>query len=140
MSHDSVSSGNATYKRCRDRWFATLSRGDTVGGGKGTMGSVMNVFASLSGTDVTVRAAWVVACAVVALAVISRMKPATPRRPAVVRVDNKPTPLYKEPQRNRKWQSAGFLGAGSLITGAVIACIFAFILLFASNALSEFGR
>jgi hypothetical protein len=114
--------------------------GDTLGGGKGTLGSVMNVFASLSGTDVTVRAAWVVACAVVALAVISRMKPATPRRPAVVRVDNKPTPIYKEPAKNRKWQSAGFLSIGSLAMGAVIACVVAFILLFASNALSEFGR
>jgi hypothetical protein len=100
----------------------------------------MNVLASLSGTDVTVRAAWVVACAIVALAVISRMKPATPRRPAVVRVDQKPTPLYKEPPKNRKWQSAGYLSAGSLVVGAVIACVIAFILLFASNALSEFGR
>ncbi len=111
-----------------------------VGGGRGTLESVMNVFASLSGTDVTVRAAWVVACAIVALTVISRMKPATPRRPAVVRVDQKPTPLYKEPEKNRKLQSAGFLSAGSLIVGALIACVIAFVLLFATNALSEFGR
>ncbi len=115
-----------------------LDNGD--GGGRGTLGSVMNVLASLSGTDVTVRAAWVVACALVALAVISRMKPATPRRPAVVRVDQKPTPLYKQPEKNRKWQSAGYLSAGSLIVGAVIACIVAFVLVFASSALSEFGR
>lgn len=100
----------------------------------------MNVFASLSGTDVTVRAAWVVACAVVALAAISRMKPATPKRPAVVRVDQKPTPLYKEAPKQRKWQSTGFLGGGSLIVGAVVACVVAIALAIITNTLSEFGR
>lgn len=140
ISHDSVRSGNATYNRRTDPPFRDEEVAIGVGGGKGTLESVMNLLASLSGTDVTVRAAWVVACALVALAVISRMKPATPRRPAVVRVDQKPTPLYKEPQKNRKWQSAGYLSAGSLVVGAVIACVIAFVLLFASSALSEFGR
>lgn len=100
----------------------------------------MNLVASLSGTDVTVRAAWVVACAIVALAAISRIKPATPRRPAVVRVDQKPTPIYKEPEKQKRWQSTGFLGLGSLIVGAVIACLVAIALIFISSNLSEFGR
>lgn len=113
---------------------------NTVGGGRGTLGSVMNLVASLSGTDVTVRAAWVVVCAVVALAVISRIKPATPRRPAVVRVDQKPTPMYKAPEKQKRWQTTGILGAGSLVVGAVIACLIAIVLVFVTNSLSEFGR
>jgi hypothetical protein len=136
INHDNVKRGNAAYKR---RGIRADVDGIT-GGGRGTLGWVMDVFASLTGTDVTVRAAWVVACALVALAAISRMKPATPKRPAVVRVDQKPTPLYKDPPKQRKLQSGGLLGGGSLVFGAAVACIVALALALLTNTLSEFGR
>jgi hypothetical protein len=72
------------------------------------------------------RAVWVVAFAFLALACIDRMKPATPRRTAVV--DNKPTPLYKEPAREQKWRALANLSAGAILLGALLACIAGFLL------------
>ena len=81
-----------------------------------------SVFA-ITATGAGVRAVWVVALALVALAFIDRMKPATPRRRAVVRVDNKPTPLYAEPDRDQKWKAIANLSGGAIIFGALLACI-----------------
>ena len=70
-----------------------------------------------------VHALWVVALALVALGAVSRMKPATQKRPAVVRVDHKPTPLYREPERGQWKRSLGMLAGGSVVLGALIACL-----------------
>ena len=85
-----------------------------------------SVFA-ITATGAGVRAVWVVALALVALAFIDRMKPATPRRRAVVRVDNKPTPLYAEPDRDQKWKAIANLSGGAIIFGALLACILGFL-------------
>ena len=82
---------------------------------------------AITATGVGVRALWVVALALVALAFIDRMKPATPRRTAVVRVDNKPTPLYTEPERDQKWKTLASLSGGAIILGALLACILGFL-------------
>jgi len=83
---------------------------------------------AVSADGAAIRAIWVVALALVALAAIDRMKPATPRRPVVVRVDNKPTPLYREPENEQKWRSLAKLSGGALVLGALIACIIGFML------------
>jgi hypothetical protein len=66
-----------------------------------------------------------VSLALIALALIDRMKPSTPRR-AVVRVDNKPTRLYQEPNQQQRRRAITNLSAGAIILGALIACIVAF--------------
>jgi hypothetical protein len=86
-----------------------------------------SIFA-ITATGAGTRAVWVVAFAFLAFACIDRMKPATPRRTAVVRVDNKPTPLYKEPAREQKWRALANLSAGSIILGALVACTVGFLL------------
>ena len=68
------------------------------------------------------------ALALVALAFIDRMKPATQRRTATVRVDNKPTPLYKEPVRQQRWRALVNLSGGAVIVGALLACLIGFLL------------
>jgi hypothetical protein len=82
---------------------------------------------AITATGAGARAVWVVALALVALAFIDRMKPATPRRTAVVRVDNKPTPLYTEPEREQKWKTLANLSGGAIVLGALIACILGFL-------------
>lgn len=79
------------------------------------------VSTSTSGT--VVRALWVVALALVALGAVSRMKPATHKRPLVVRVDQKTAPLYREPERGQWKRSLGVLAGGSVVLGALIACV-----------------
>jgi hypothetical protein len=107
---------------------------ERCGGGRGTIGVFMSasIFSlsqiAVSADGAAVRAIWVVALALVALAAIDRMKPATPRRPAVVRVDNKPTPLYREPENEQKWRSLAKLSGGAVVLGALIACIIGFML------------
>lgn len=81
----------------------------------------------MSTTDVALRALWVVALALVALAAIDRMKPATPRRPIPVRVDNKPTPLYKEPERQQRRRALMQLSGGAVILGALLATLAGFL-------------
>lgn len=85
-----------------------------------------SVFA-ITATGAGVRAVWVMALALVALAFIDRMKPATPRRRAVVRVDNKPTPLYTEPERDQKWKAVANLSGGAIFFSALLACILGFL-------------
>ena len=45
----------------------------------------------------------------------------------VVRVDNKPTPLYAEPDRDQKWKTLASLSGGAIILGALVACILGFL-------------
>jgi hypothetical protein len=96
------------------------------------------IAASTSGT--TVRALWVVALALVALGAVSRMKPATPRRPATVRVDQKPTPLYREPGRSQWKRAAGLLAGWSVVLGALLACVAGLALALALNLIGDLLR
>lgn len=82
----------------------------------------------MSSTDIALRAVWVVALALVALGAIDRMKPATPRRPIPVRVDNKPTPLYKEPDRQQRRRALLQLSGGAVVVGALLATLAGFLL------------
>lgn len=104
------------------------------GGGRGTLSSFMSssfislslLSASTSGT--AVRAVWVLALALLALWIVDRMKPAMPRRPIPVRVDNKLTPLYREPDQQERRKAIFNLSAGALILGALVACVIGFML------------
>lgn len=73
------------------------------------------------------RAVWVLALALLALWIVDRMKPATPRRPIPVRVDNKLTPLYREPDQQERRKAIFNLSAGALILGALVACVIGFM-------------
>ena len=104
------------------------------GGGRGTLSSFMSSsvislsLLSASTTGTAVRAVWVVALALLALWIVDRMKPATPRRPIPVRVDNKLTPLYREPEQHERRKAIFNLSAGALVLGALVACIIGFML------------
>jgi hypothetical protein len=83
---------------------------------------------SMSATGVAVRAIWVIVLALIALAAIDRMKPATPRRPIPVRVDNKATAVYREPDRNQRRRAALQLSSGAIFLGAIVASLVGFAL------------
>lgn len=107
---------------------------DAEVGGGGTMGASMDFsFISTSilattATGTAVRALWVLALALVVLWIVDRMKPATPRRPIPVRVDNTKAPLYREPDRNHKLRALAQLSGGSAVIAALLACVLGFIL------------
>ena len=138
-SHEMVTSGTAITSR-RD---SSLGSVGFTGGGRGTLVSVMVLsltFLATSTAGAAVHALWVAALALVALGTVSRMKPATPKRPAVVRVDQKPTPLYREPDRSQWKRSLAMLAGGSVILGAVIACLAGFALAVALSLVSGLLR
>lgn len=83
---------------------------------------------STTAESMGLRALLAVALAFVALAVIDRMKPATPKRPIVVRVDQKPVPLHREPDRQHRARAAATLSAGAVVVGTIAACILGFLL------------
>ena len=125
-AHDRVMRGNATRK-------VRMSAG-AEGGGRGTLSLFMSSsvisqsLLSTSTTGTAMRAVWVLALALLALWIVDRMKPATPRRPIPVRVDNKLTPLYREPDEQQRRKAIFQLSAGAVILGALIACIVGFML------------
>jgi hypothetical protein len=125
-AHDRVTRGKATRK-------VRMSAG-ADGGGRGTLSLFMSSsvisqsLLSVSTTGTAVRAVWVLALALLALWIVDRMKPATPRRPIPVRVDNKLTPIYREPDQQQRRKAILNLSAGTLILGALIACIVGFML------------
>lgn len=123
-NHDNVSNGKAQYNaRVRDDVRSSMG---------GTLSEVMSATVSLfsmlstSATGVAVRAVWVIVLALVALAAIDRMKPATPRRPIPVRVDNKATAIYREPDRNQRRRAMVQLSVGSLVLGGILASLIGF--------------
>ena len=124
-SHDKVMSGRANPSP-RNGALRRGGTGGTIGVFMSTSILSSSLFA-ITATGAGARAVWVVALALVALAFIDRMKPATPRRTAVVRVDNKPTPLYTEPERDQKWKTLASLSGGAIILGALLACILGFL-------------
>lgn len=124
-------------------------RGATaVGGGGGTIGGAMSgaldsvsvissmfpvmssATFSVTATDTTVRAVLALALAVVAIVAIDRLKPATPKRTLPLRVDQRPTPLYRDPTREQRLRAAANLGAGALMLGALAATLLGLVLAF----------
>lgn len=89
----------------------------------------------MSSTGTAIRAGWAIALALVALWCIDRLKPATPRKPIPVRVDQKPTPLYQEPDRQQRRQAIARLTGGAVILGALIACVVGFAVAIALDVL-----
>ncbi|MGA0116780.1 MAG: hypothetical protein ACO3JF_00145 [Ilumatobacteraceae bacterium] len=89
----------------------------------------------MSSTGTAVRAGWAIALAFVALWIIDRLKPATPRKPIPVRVDQKPTPLYQEPERQQRRHAFVRLTGGAVILGALIACVLGFAVAIALEVL-----
>lgn len=134
MVHDNVMTGKAQRKV---RGFAVRGVG-----GRGTLSSFMNdsvyVLSTMmmSSTGTALRAGWAIALALVALWIIDRLKPATPRKTIPVRVDQKPSPLYQEPERQQRRNAILRLSGGAVLTGALIACIIGF---FAAIALELLG-
>ena len=94
------------------------------------MSATVSLFSMLStsATGVAVRAVWVIVLALVALAAIDRMKPATPRRPIPVRVDNKATAPYREPDNHQRRRAIMQLSVGSLVLGGILASLIGFAL------------
>ena len=70
-----------------------------------------------------------------ALWFIDRLKPATPRKPIPVRVDQTPTPLYQEPDRHQRRQAIARLTGGAVILGALSACVVGFAVAIALDVL-----
>jgi hypothetical protein len=131
-NHDTVTNGIAVTSQ-----RALPSPGaDGTGGGRGTLSFVMvswfmfgaRPILAVSTAGTTVRALWVCALALLALAAVSKMKPATPRRPAVVRVEQRPVPLAKAPDRNHVRRALATLAGGSVVLGATLACAAGFAL------------
>lgn len=83
---------------------------------------------SLTATGTALRAMWVLALALLVLWMIDRMKPAAPRRPIPVRVDQTKAPLYQEPERPQKLRALAHLSGGSVVLAALVACVVGFIL------------
>jgi len=86
------------------------------------------LLAALTAGDTTLRALLAVALAALALVAVDKMRPSTPRRPIPVRVDERAAPLWREPDKNQRLRAAGNLGVGSLVVGAVVACVLGFVL------------
>ena len=79
-------------------------------------------------TGVTIRSLLIVILTLGAIFLISRSKPVRPNRPfgmrpAMVRVVTRSTPLYKDPDQQRRLLASGSLGAGALVVGAVVAIV-----------------
>lgn len=66
------------------------------------------------------------ACAVVAMILATKAKPATSDQLRVVRVERRPAPLYQPPAVDERWKSLGRLGGGAIVGGAVLACAVGF--------------
>lgn len=89
---------------------------------------ITSLILATTATGTAVRAMWVVALALVVLWVVDRMKPATPRRPIPVRVDNSKAPLYREPEKAQKLRALLNLSGGSVVVAALLACLIGLVL------------
>lgn len=125
INHATVSNGRATR--------SALGSADALPGDGGTMWVLMmssipfSPMLSSTAESMGLRALLAVVLACVALAVIDRFKPATPGRPIPVRVEHKPSPLYKEPERQQRTRAAATLSVGAVLMGTIIACILGFL-------------
>ena len=110
----------------------------TVGGGNGTLVSIVVLFSSLIALSVatsvagtTVRTLLIVVLTLGAILLVGRSKPATPEQGLAVRVKVQKrlnTPLYREIDQKQRINAATQLGVGSLVAGAVLALIVSVVL------------
>lgn len=98
----------------------------------------MSVLSSI--IDSTIRSLFAVVCAFVALIVVGRIKPATSRPDSRVPVTTKPTPLEQKAPFVQRWQSAGHLGLGAIITGVVLAVVLSFAAAYAVGIVNNVLR
>jgi hypothetical protein len=160
MSHERVTSGMAIRsRRKRRRNTATSSTppfpldpavctsgaghdSDDDRDGDGASGTlsftVLSVLSSI--IDSTIRSLFAVVCACVALIVAGRIKPATSRRESPVPVVTKPAMLEQKPTFTRRWQSAGQLGLGAIVTGIVLAVVLSFAAAYAVGIVNNVLR
>lgn len=124
MAHDNVMTGSTKRSERSPEGVGV--------GGSGTLSLFMSdsvyVLSTMmmSSTGTAIRAAWAFALALVALWIIDRLKPATPRKPIPVRVDQKSTPMYQEPERQQRRNAILRLSGGAVLLGALVACIVGF--------------
>ena len=110
----------------------------TVGGGNGTLVSIVVLFSSLIALSVatsvagtTVRTLLIVVLTLGAILLVGRSKPATPEQGSAVRVKVQKrlnTPLYRELDQKQRINAATQLGVGSLVAGAMLALIVSVVL------------
>jgi hypothetical protein len=83
--------------------------------------SVTSAILAATAAGTTVRALWVMALAMLAVAAVARVRPGGPRRTVLVRVEQRPAPLYRAPDRRRVRRSVVTLAGASVVAGAVLA-------------------
>lgn len=91
-------------------------------------------------TGVTIRSLLVVILTLGAIFLLGRSKPARPTQSIVVRVSNRMTPLYKAPDQQRRLVASGSLGAGAVITGAVVAVLISVVIAYAVTTVTGLLR
>lgn len=91
-------------------------------------------------TGVTIRSLLVVILTLGAIFLLGRSKPARPTQPIVVRVDNRTTPLYKEPNQQRRLLATGTLGAGAIVIGAVFTVLISVVIAYAVTTVTGLLR
>jgi hypothetical protein len=136
-----VSIGNAHHRRRLMRAVSLKLQkwtGRTVGGGNGTLVSIVVLFSSLIALSVatsvagtTVRTLLIVVLTLGAILLVGRSKPATPEQGSAVRVKVQKslnTPLYREADQKQRINAATQLGVGSLVAGAMLALIVSVVL------------
>jgi hypothetical protein len=91
-------------------------------------------------TGVTIRSLLVVILTLGAIFLLGRSKPARPTQPIVVRVNTHETPLYKAPSQQHRLVVSGSLGAGAIVTGAVVAIFISVVLAYAVTTVTGLLR
>lgn len=148
INHDIVSRGNAHHKRLAD---APDEDTTTLGGGgrgldianEGGASDMTTPIVALSAADITVSAVTVRALAVCVLAAFAlfvaggRIDWTALRdgfgggrrtRPIYLRVDQQPTPEYKQPDIRRRLLSSGELAGLAVVSGVVITIAISIVL------------
>lgn len=116
-----------------------------TGGGSTLVGTVLlsSFIIPLIGqsvTGVTIRSLLVVILTLGAIFLLGRSKPARPTQPIVVRVTSRITPLYKAPDQQRRLLASATLGAGALVSGAVIAILISVVIAYAVTTVTGLLR
>lgn len=86
------------------------------------------------------RALWVMALAMLAVAAVARMRPSGQRRAVLVRVDQRPAPLYRAPDRRKVRRSAVTLAGLSVVVGALLATAVGLVLAVLLNLVGDLLR
>jgi hypothetical protein len=96
-------------------------------------------------TGVTIRSLLIVILTLGAIFLIGRSKPTRPNRPGsmrpvMVRVVTRSTPIYKDPDQQRRLIAGGSLGAGALVVGAVVAVVVSVVMAYLITTVTSLLR